>query len=710
MQIASHRIALVLILSLTLVLAACTGMGTKGPWGYPLAKRGPVVDDYHGTQVADPYRGLEDPDSETTQAWVQAQMNITNKFLHTPARNKLKERITKLHEVERFGAAREVAGKVYFLHNDGLQNQSVLMAVDADDPKAKPVLVLDPNTFAKDGTAALSAWAISPDGKLLAYARSEGGSDQRIIKVRDLGRSQDLPETLRHCKFSYMDWKADGSGFFYNRYPDPTGKSTIAQHQHNKVFFHVPGQAQADDRLVFEHSDPDLLWMAQAGDDGRYLVLQGYRGTSPSNRVWLLDLHGEAKAVSIFDTEDARYDYIENIGATFYFQTDKDAPKTRVVAVDLHKPGTLREIIDETQDAIESVLMVNHRFVVNRMHHAKSQVSIYNLNGLRIKNIELPGLGSVAGIRGRRSGLRFIFGFESYLRPLILMRYHFEGDRVEIFRSGPTPLNVDDFVSEQIFIKSKDGTELPVFVLRPKAVPLDGKAPLLLYGYGGFNISLKPHFRMRWLPWLAQGGTLAVANLRGGGEYGEAWHQAGVLGNKQNVFDDFIAVSEGLIERKYTSKKKLAIIGGSNGGLLTAACMLQRPELFGAVVSVVPVTDMLRYTEFTVGRFWVSDYGNAKKDPAHFKFLYAYSPLHNVQSGTVYPPLLMTTAEGDDRVVPAHAYKFMAEVQQADGGEHPLLLRVEGKAGHGHGKPITKQIDEYADLYSFLFQVLDMRF
>ncbi|MBN2498476.1 MAG: S9 family peptidase [Deltaproteobacteria bacterium] len=690
-----------------LTLPSC--QHARGPWGYPEARQADVVDVYHGVEVPDPYRWLEDPDAPETLAWVEAQNELTRRFVRTPSWARLRERLAELHDYARLSVPVKRGGKIFYTRAEGTQNQPRLLVEPAGGGEAS--VVLDPNRWSEDGTAALGSFSPSRDGARVAYARSMHGSDWEEIRVRDLASGEDGPEVLEWCKFSAVAWKPDGSGFFYNRYPDPTGRPPEQHHTHNKVYFHALGTPQSSDALVYERPDAELLsFYPQVSQDGRYLVLTVYQGTDPKNRIYVRKLDSSEDFVRLLDGADASYTYLENIGTTFYFRTDLDAPRYRIVAIDLTRPQpkSWREVVAELggSEVIEHVEMVNNRFVCAVLDEAHSRLRIYDLNGRQVREIALPGIGSVFSISGEREDAEFFYDYTSCLQPFTVYRYRFESGRSERVWDVKQPLDPSAYVTRQVFYRSKDGTRIPMSITHRKDLPRDGSAPALLYGYGGFNISLTPYFSIRPLLMLERGGVFAVANLRGGGEYGEAWHQAGILSRKQNVFDDFIAAAEHLLREGYTQPERLAIMGGSNGGLLTAACMLQRPELFGAVVSAVPVIDMLRYHKFTVGRFWVSDYGNAEQSKAQFDFLRAYSPLHNVEQGKVYPPVLITTADTDDRVVPAHGKKFAAALQQKADPTHPVLLRVETKAGHGRGKPTSKRIEEYADIYGFLFRVL----
>ncbi|HEX2184600.1 MAG TPA: prolyl oligopeptidase family serine peptidase [Chloroflexota bacterium] len=705
---------------------------TPPRFDYPPAPQGDVVDDYHGTRVPDPYRWLEDADAPETVRWVEAQNALTSSFLQAGAlpgeapgslREQLKSRLTRLWDYPRYGVPQKEGGYYFFWKNDGLQNQPVLYTQPSleDEPR----LVLDPNTFSEDGTAAVTGHSFTRDGRRLTYGLSRSGSDWQELHVIEPLTGKTYPDVIRRCKFAGVAWKADGSGFYYNRFPDEGTVPPEDESNYQRVCWHTLGTTQDEDRLVYERPDAkELGFTPRLTDDGAYLVLHVWRGTEPQNRFYYRPTAaGEgADFVRLLDEADARYDFVDNVGSTFYFSTDLDAPRGRIVAIDVEHPEVddpgdaaeatrprakrWREIVAQGDDPIDHVAMVNGHLVVVYLHHVHHRIHLYTLDGQFVREIPLPGLGAVAGLTGRNEDTELFLGFTSFLYPLSILRYDFTTAQLHTVRTPELDFDPSPYETKQVFYHSKDGTRVPMFITQRKDIVLDGTNPTLLYGYGGFNISLTPSFAVQRLIWLEQGGVLAVANLRGGSEYGEAWHQAGILERKQNVFDDFIAGAEWLIAQGYTSRERLAIQGGSNGGLLVAACVTQRPDLFGAVLCQVPVADMLRYHRFTVGRYWTTDFGNAEADPEHFKFLYAYSPVHNARPGTVYPPILITSADTDDRVVSAHAKKLAAGLQAAQAGEAPILLRVETKAGHGAGKPTAKVIEEQADLYAFLFQVL----
>ncbi len=681
-------------------------------WQYPETKKVDVVDDYHGTKVADPYRWLEDADSEETIQWVEAQNELTFGYLHAgKTYENIKKRLTDLWNYPKYSAPSKKGDRYFFSKNDGLQNQSVVYMQESLD--GEPQVLFDPNQWSEEGTVALSGMKLSEDGRLVAYAKSKSGSDRQTYYIRNVGSGKEYDEAIRWCKFTGIAWKHDNSGFFYNRFPEPGTVAKEDRNNFNKVYWHRAGTSQSEDSLIYE--DPDnkvLTFHPIISDDGAYLLLYVSEGTDPNNRIYYRPVDSNKPFVKILNKADANYSPIYNEGSLFYFKTNLDAPRGRIIAIDLEKPGRehWKTIIPQQEDVLDYVKVVNNHFVTAYMKDAHHQLSVYNLKGDLVNTIDLPTIGSVQGLSGNPEDSDMFITFASFTYPPTIYHYDFDNNAMEIFRESEIDFDPDQYVSKQIFYRSKDGTRVPMFITHKKGLKPEGDNPTLLYGYGGFNVSLTPYFSISRLIWLEQGGVFALANIRGGDEYGEAWHKAGMLDNKQNVFDDFIAAGEWLIENDYTRPEQLAINGGSNGGLLVAACMLQQPELFGAVVCQVPVIDMLRYHKFTVGRYWAPEYGNAEKNPEHFEFLYAYSPLHNVESGKDYPPTLITTADTDDRVAPLHAKKFAATLQEKYKGDNPIFLRVETKAGHGAGKPTTKVINEVSDIYTFLFKTFGINY
>ncbi len=678
---------------------------------YPEAMKQDVVDDYHGTKVADPYRWLEDPDSPETQAWVAKENELTRAYIDSyDKREAIEARLTKLWDYPKYSLPDKQGDRYFFSKNDGLQNQSVLYMKKSLDGDA--TLVLDPNKLSEDGTVALSGTHYTRNGKLMAYAVSASGSDWQQIKVRDIDSGKDYDDLLMWCRFSGVAWKKDNSGFWYNRFPAEGEVADEDRSNYARVYWHTLGTPQSEDKLV--HEDPEHKeygFYPAITEDGEYLVLVVYHGTDPQNGVMIRKADGSGDFMTLVGLKTGMFNPIDNVGTTMYFHTDFEAPRGRVIAVDLENPAreNWKEIIPQKAEVIDGVSMVDNQLVVNYMQDARNRLMVFDRDGKFKTEIELPTIGSVMGISGEREDTEMFFAFTSFTYPTTTFRYDFTTGKATVFQKSEIDFDGTQYETKQVFYPSKDGTKIPMFITYKKGMKKDGNNPTLLYGYGGFNISLTPSFSISRLIWLENGGIFALANLRGGNEYGEEWHQQGILGKKQNVFDDFISAGEYLIREKYTQTKYLAINGGSNGGLLTAACMVQRPGLWGAVVCQVPVIDMLRYHKFTVGRYWVSDYGNAEENPEHFKFLYAYSPLHNIHDRITCPPVLITSADTDDRVVPSHAKKFAATLQAKDSGVNPILLRVETKAGHGAGKPTSKQIEEAADIYSFLFKTMGLK-
>ena len=677
---------------------------------YPESPRAGQVDDYHGVKVADPYRWLEDLDSEQTRAWVEAQNRVTSAYLAAlPEREPIRKRLTELWNYERYGVPIQHGGRYFFTRNDGLQNQNVLYRVDTLG--GEPKVVLDPNTLSADGTIALSGLSVSEDGKLLAYGLSSGGSDWQEWKVREVETGRDLPDHLSWVKFSGAAWTHDHKGFFYSRYDEPKeGRPLEEANFYQKLYYHRLGTPQSEDELVYQRPDQkELGFNAVVTEDGRYLVIHAWKGTETENGIYYKDLSVPGSpVVELLGVFEAAYSFIGNDGPVFWFQTDSQAPRGRVVAIDLRNPARehWRELIPQSPETLQGVACLNDTFVALYLKDAHSQVRQLDLSGKPLRKLDLPGLGSVDGFTGKRTDRETFYVFTSFTTPGTIYRYDLETGTSTVFRQPKIAgFDPNQYETRQVFYTSKDGTRVPMFLTYKKGLKLDGKNPTFLYGYGGFAVSITPAFSLSHVVWMERGGIYAVANLRGGGEYGEDWHQAGSKLKKQNVFDDFIAAGEWLVANGYTSPRKLAIAGYSNGGLLTAASMVQRPDLFGAVIVGVGVLDMLRFHKFTIGWGWTSDYGSPD-DPEEFKVLYAYSPYHNLKAGTAYPPTLITTADHDDRVVPAHSFKFAAALQRANGGPNPTLIRIETRAGHGGGKPVSKKIEEAADELSFLFNAL----
>jgi prolyl oligopeptidase len=672
---------------------------------YPHTQQSEHQDNYHGVEIADPYRWLENPDSEATKAWIEAQNQVTKGYLDSiTAKKQIEQRLTQLWDYEKYGSPFKRGESYFYFKNDGLQNQSVLYTLNSLDDEAQ--VLLDPNLLSEDGTVALSGLSISDDGKLMAYGLSTAGSDWVEYRVKDIVTKQDCPDHLRWIKFSGASWTKDNQGFFYSRYNEPNEQTKLEDvNYYQKLYYHRLGTDQAEDILVYHRPD-QKEWGFSGGvtEDGKYLIISVWLGTDSKNLLFYKNLEQpDSEIVELISEFEASYGVIDNDGDTLWIQTDLNAPCGKVIAIDLNHPApdNWEEIIPEAQETLQSVGILNNQFIAAYLQDARSQVKIFNLDGTFVREVELPGIGSVGGFDGKREDRETFYTFTSFTTPPTIYRYDMVTGESKLFRQPQVDFNPDDYQTQQVFYASKDGTKIPMFITHKKGIKLDSNNPTYLYGYGGFNISLTPSFSVSNLVWLEMGGIFAVPNLRGGGEYGEAWHQAGMKDKKQNVFDDFIAAAEWLIANQYTSTKKLAIAGGSNGGLLVAACMTQRPDLFTAVIPAVGVLDMLRFHKFTIGWAWCPEYGSPDNE-ADFKTLYAYSPLHNLKEGTAYPATMITTADHDDRVVPAHSFKFAAALQAAHQGEQPVLIRIETKAGHGAGKPTSKIIEETADKWAFL--------
>ena len=679
---------------------------------YPAATRGGQMDDYHGRQVADPYRWLEDADAPETRTWIEAENRVTFDYLgRIPQRSKIKERLTQLWNYERYGAPFKRGDRYFISKNDGLQNQSVLYTLDSLN--GTPKVLLDPNKLSADGTVALSSYAVNEEGTLLAYGVSKSGSDWQEWRVRDVRTGQDLSDLVEWVKFSGVSWTKDGKGFFYSRYDKPSEADMLRKANYfHKLYFHRIGQPQAQDELVYERPDhKEWMFDGEVTEDGTYLVITIRIGTDPRNRVYYRDLSNPASTVvPLLDDYDASYDLVGSEGRRFWFLTDHAAPKRRLVEVDLGQPDKShwKPLIAERPETLTGISVVADQFLASYLQDAHSVVRRHRLDGSLIGDVALPGLGTVAGLGGRRSDRETFYSFTGFTMPGAIYRLDLEKAASTVYREPKLAFTPSDFETRQVFYTSKDGTRIPMFLSYRKGLVLNGNNPTLLYGYGGFNISLTPAFSVAALAWMEMGGIYAVPNLRGGGEYGKEWHEAGTKHRKQNVFDDFISAAEWLIRERYTKSSRLAIEGRSNGGLLVGACMTQRPDLFRAALPGVGVMDMLRFHKFTIGWAWVSDYGSAE-NPEEFKSLIAYSPLHNLRSGVRYPATLVTTGDHDDRVVPAHSFKFAAQLQYAHKGTRPVLIRIDTKAGHGAGKPTAKLIEEWADKWAFLAQELNVR-
>lgn len=677
---------------------------------YPKTRKVKQTDDYNGTKVSDPYRWLEDDNSAETKAWVEAQNKVTFDYLKTiPEREMLKKRLTELWNYEKYSAPFKEGGNYFYFKNDGLQNQSVLYVTTSIYDAGR--VLLDPNTLTSDGTVALSGMSVSDDGKILAYGLAVSGSDWQEWRFRDVASGKDLTDVLKDIKFSGASWSKDNAGIYYSRFPKTDDKDKLTSLNYDqKIYYHKLGTPQTDDQIIYERPDDKELSVGGfVTDDGDYFIISVSKGTSNDNMVYFKDLKkADSPIMPLIDKLENNYSFVGNVDSTFYFRTDKDAPKSKLVAVDVNSTDkSWKTIIPEAVETLETISFINDQFVADYLKDAYTQFRIYDKTGKLVRNVELPGIGSAGGFGGKRTDTETFYTYSSFNAPPTIYRYDMRTGKSEIFRKSEVKFNPEDYEVKQVFYNSKDGTKVPMFITYKKGIKLDGTNPTLLYGYGGFNISLSPNFSVSRIVWMENGGVYAVANLRGGNEYGEAWHEAGTKLKKQNVFDDFIAAGEYLVKEKYTQPSKLAIEGRSNGGLLVGAVLNQRPDLFGAALPGVGVMDMLRFNQFTAGRYWVSDYGSPQ-NAAEFKALYAYSPIHNIKAGTKYPAVMITTADHDDRVVPAHSFKYAATIQEMQSGEAPVLIRIETKAGHGAGKPTAKVIEEQADIFGFLMKNLGM--
>lgn len=682
---------------------------------YPRPHTVEQVDDYFGTKVADPYRWMENVDSAEVKQWVDAENALTHGYLDAiPGRSAIKDRLKALTDYERYSAPSRYGKRYIYTHNTGLQNQAVLYWQEGLG--GEPHVLIDPNTLSADGTVALDGLSITDDGNLMAYALADAGSDWVKWRVRDVATGKDLPDVVEWSKFSGAAWLKDNSGFFYEGYerPDKITKESAmkAANYFHKVYFHKLGTPQSADALVFERpDDKELNVGAGITDDGRYLILDQTRGTSPNNQVTIKDLdHPEAAPLKLVTTEEAVFEAIGNDGSYFWFRTTLDAPNGKVIGIDLKHPerSAWKTLIPETKNSLDGVSMVHDTLIAQYLADAQSHVELHARDGKLLRTFELPAIGSASGFGGKRTDTETFFTFTNFTTPGVVYRVDMKTMESTVYRKPKLAFDPEKFETKQVFYTSKDGTRVPMFLTYKKGLKLDGENPTLLYGYGGFNISLPPAFAPSYVLWMEMGGVYAQASLRGGAEYGEAWHEAGTKLKKQNVFDDFIAAAEWLIANKYTSTPKLAIEGGSNGGLLIGACETQRPELFGAAVAQVGVMDMLRFDKFTIGWAWKADYGSPSENEAEFHAIYKYSPLHNIKPGVAYPPTFITTADHDDRVFPAHSFKFAATMQKDQAGPNPVLIRVETRAGHGGGMPLSKRFDLTADEYIFLVKNLGM--
>jgi prolyl oligopeptidase len=748
----SQRTLLAALLFSAVAVTAIDAQTLPATPGYPAAKRGSQVDDYHGTRVADPYRWLEDVDSPETKAWVEAENRVTFGYLAAiPERAAIQRRLTQLWNYPKYDAPTKIGDRLFYNENSGLLNQSIFYVKDGN---REPRVLIDPNTLSADGTAALSVTEPSPNARMLAFAVSFAGSDWQEVRIRNVDNGREMKDTLKWVKFSGISWTRDNKGFFYEGYdPQTSGNKLTNVVRNQRVYYHRVGTPQSSDQIIFERRDqPDWLFDTQVTDDGRFAIITIFQGTDARTRLYYIFLDNPKKpsvnapVVRLIDNIESETSFVYNNGDFFLIRTDRSAPKGQLVRIDINNPDTRRwvTIIPEGANALVSARVAGHRLVLEYLQDAHSRLRLFGMPDLverigrggtsrnppraapraqnagpdrstvsapgypYIGDIDLPGLGTVGKITSDADDNEVFYTFTTFLAPASVYRYNVKNNRNELFKSPKLPVDVAQFETRQVFYNSRDGTRVPMFITMKKGTVLDGNNPTVLYGYGGFNVSETPSFSAANLVWMEMGGIYAVANIRGGSEYGKEWHEAGMLDKKQNVFDDFIAAAQYLIKEKYTSTPKLAISGASNGGLLVGAVLNQRPDLFGAALPAVGVMDMLRFQKFTIGWAWTSDYGSSD-DSAQFANLYRYSPIHNIKPGTKYPATLITTADHDDRVVPGHSFKYAATLQAAQGGPAPVLIRIETNAGHGAGKPTAKRIEEAADRFAFLVKNLGMR-
>ncbi len=682
-------------------------------WGYPETKKTDVVDEYFGMEVPDPYRWLENDTSPETEAWVKKQNKVTFDYLENiDFRDDIRQRLKSIWDYPKISAPYHKT-RYYFLYkNDGLQNQSVLYYKSDIDDKEK--VLLDPNKLSEDGTVALVGTSVSDDGKYdgkyLAYGISRSGSDWKEYYVKEIASGKDIDDKLEWIKFSGVSWYEDG--LFYSRYPEPEeGKELSAENKNNKIYYHKLGDDQSEDKLIYEDpKHPDWGFSVGISDDNKYLIISATESTS-GNAMYLKDLEKEKSEIQKVITDfESDFWVVDHIDDKLYVMTNDDASKYRLIAIDPENPSrdNWETVIGEKDFVLRSVKYIGGKLITRYMKDAHSVVKVFDVDGNYLYDVDVPVLGTVHGFGGEKEDTVTFYTVTSFTTPSSVYKYNIKNNSSELYRKSQIDFDAGKYETKQVFYKSKDGTKVPMFIVHKKDIELNGKNPTILYGYGGFNISLTPSFSISRLIWLEQGGVYAVANLRGGGEYGEEWHQEGTKMKKQNVFDDFIAAAEYLINRDYTNPDKLSVMGGSNGGLLVGAVINQRPELFQVAVPSVGVMDMLRYHLFTIGKFWASDYGTSSDNKEMFEYLYSYSPLHNIEADKEYPAVLVKTADHDDRVVPAHSFKYIATLQEKYQGENPVMIRIETKAGHGSGKPTEKIIDEYADMYAFVFDNMDI--
>lgn len=698
------------LITMSVLLALTFGCNNKNQekMEYPETKKMDTSDVYFDTEVADPYRWLEDDTSTAVKHWVKKQNEVTFSYLKDiPFREDIQNRLKEVWNYPKYSAPSKKESVYFYFKNDGLQNQSVLYMTE--DPEKEGEVLLDPNKLSEDGTVSLSSMGVSDNGKYLAYGISHGGSDWNEIFVMDVETKEKLDDHLEWVKFSGISWKDDG--FYYSRYDEPKGSELSAKNEFHKVYYHKVGTPQSEDKLVYWNPQkPNRNYAVGTTEDERFLIMQE-SAASQGNALFYKDLEKENdKFHQLAEGFEYQHSVVDHIDGEFIVKTNYDAPRYRLVLIDPEnpEPENWKDLIPETESVLQMATIAGKKLITTYMVDASSKAYVYSLEGERIHEIVLPGIGSMGSFRGDKEDNEAFYTFSSYTMPPTIFRYDIENNKSEVFRKPEIKFNSDEYETKQIFYASKDGTKIPMFITHKKGLKMNGNNPVYLYGYGGFNISLTPGFSTPMIPFLENGGIYAVANLRGGGEYGKAWHDAGTKMKKQNVFDDFIAAAEHLIDNEYTNPGRIAIAGGSNGGLLVGACMTQRPELFGVALPAVGVMDMLRYHKYTIGWHWAGDYGTSEESKEMFEYLYKYSPIHNLKEGVEYPATLVTTADHDDRVVPAHSFKFIATLQEKHRGNNPVLIRIETSAGHGAGKPTKKIIEETADKLAFIFYNMDI--
>ena len=694
------------LLLLLPVAASALAQPAAAPIAYPETVRGDVAETQFGERIADPYRWLENDvrQDPRVREWVTAQNRVSQAFLaNLPARAAFRARMTEMYDYERFELPEKAGSRYFYTRNDGLQNQAVLYV--RDGLAGAPRVLIDPNSWSQDGATALASWDPSEDGRHLLYAVQDGGTDWRTLRVLDVAAGRVLDDEVRWVKFSSLDWAKDGSGFYYSRFPEPDAAAQFqSTNENHSVYFHRIGTPQSADRLVYATPDrPRLSHNAEVSEDGNWLIVTTSQGTDNRYDIILIDLsRPDAAPRPLITGFEHDWSYLGNSGTIFYWQTNNGAARQRIVATDVSRPRlTIREIVPEDAATLQGASIVGRQLIARYLVDAKSEVRTFTLAGTRTGTIRLPGIGSVGGFQGDQSSSETFYSFASFNRPGMIVRYDSATGRISTFAEPTLRFDPARYEVRQVFYNSRDGTRVPLFLVHRRDLDRARPQPTLLYAYGGFNASELPRYQPKWMTWVDMGGVLAVANLRGGGEYGRAWHDAGRLANKQNTFDDFIAAGEYLIRERLTTRRQLAIEGRSNGGLLIGAVLNQRPDLFAAALPTVGVMDMLRFDRFTAGRYWVDDYGHPDRE-AEFRTLRAYSPYHNIRAGVRYPPMLVTTADTDDRVVPMHSFKYISAMQHADPDGGPHLIRVETRAGHQAGKPTDKQIEEYSDMYAFI--------